>query len=244
MEENMHHYFVNENNEDIISLNLTEDIILELKVNEKNNLTEVHFKNEDNYNKHFTREPFSLSLVRYSKKDFSPLTTIKLKEEFFNDLYFNFHNIENKKITINISKTINKLFFDKNSFSQNNKIILLNLYEDACKCNNYKEFIEIFPTIKNSKVQIKSSPFDNIKFYFDKILSEIIENKNFEKAFYIYTLLELYDRGSDIYLLKEGIYIHKINNDFKSLVKDRISKQQLKDICENFESLQKHSIEF
>jgi hypothetical protein len=245
MEENMYYYFVNKNNEDVICLNLMEDTIFELKINEKNNLTEVHIKN-----KQFTIFPLNLFLLRYSKKDFSPATTIELKEkfskiyEFFNNLYFNFHNIENARITINISKTINKLFFDENSFPQNKELILLSLYEDSFNYNNYKEFIKIFPTIKKSEIQIKLYLFTETQFYFDKIFREIIENKNFEKAFYIYTLLELYDRGSDIYLLKEGIFTQKISNDFKSLVENRISKQQLKDICENFESLQKHSIEF
>lgn len=236
-------YFRNKNSGNILELSSHyEDF--KINVEDKNNLTEINVLNnyyDRNKSLFFNLEKKSLSKIPTKKSIKEQDRTAKIFD-CLNKPHLNFNNLYCYDLRLNMV-VYDNLFFDENSFTEFKCIVKFNIYQDVIKLNNYKECIEVFPKIKNSRINFVVLKYSDPLEYIDDSLYEIIEEKNFEKAFRFYTLLELSERGCYIDIITPSDDFH-IDEKFKLIVGEKISKQQLKDICENFESLQKHSIEF
>jgi hypothetical protein len=232
-------------NKDILTLFSSQNIF-RIKIKDKKDSTEINIVNNKEYK---NRSLF----VNLEKKFLSKISIKKLIKEkdktvkifdCVNKPHFNFNNLNCYDLHLNMV-FYDELFFDENSFSISTPIIVkFNIYQSVFNLNNYKECIEIFPKIKNSRINFVVLEYSNPLEYIEDSLNEIIQNKNIEKAFRFYTLLELSERDCYIDIVTPSDKDFHIDEKFKLIVEEKISKQQLKDICENFESLQKHSIEF
>jgi hypothetical protein len=214
---------------------------LKLKINNEENLTELKFTNKTFLKPRCSFHLDKISLTNKSPEDFKGLK--KIESHYFDKpLYLNFKNLKCSNFIIEFSN-MEELLVDENSFPENSTIIF------TAQCSNYnnlnyKKFIEFFPKINDSLLAIPIPKNNNFEYFFSNIIYDFKNKDCLNYCFLLYTILELLDQNYNIIFWEVPNNYFKFNKRIRKLIENNFSKQQLKDICENFESLQKHSIEF
>lgn len=214
---------------------------IKLKINNKKNLTELKFTNKSFLRPRYSFSLDKINLIYKSPKEFE--SSKKVEAYYFDKpLYLNFKTLKCSNLMIEFSD-LEELLVDENSFPENSTTIFtVQVYN--YNNLNYKKFIELFPKVNDSLLAIPIPQNINIEQFFSNIIYEIKYNNYLKYCFFLYPILELLDQNYNIILWKFSKTYFKLNKRIRKSIENNFSKQQLKDICENFESLQKHSVSF